>query len=215
MKQLFSFLWRMAVVVLIAFIAYWFIFVPRWVYDHGTPARAEVIDVWDTSTMVNEEPLVGILLEVSTGRGESFQVKKYCRYTFGDEYLFNVGTQVQVRYNPGFPERVVLTESSCDTSNASFFTIAVVVVGFNLFIWVLLPPIIGLLSFINERKGKRPEKPASTPAPNQSLTGNMKIVRNEKATTVERLLNLDELYQRNLISEAEYKRLREGIIQSI
>jgi hypothetical protein len=129
MKQFLSFGWKFAIFLLLTFAAYWWIYVPRWVYTNGVSATARVVEVWNTGNMVNEAPLGGVRLEVMPISGDTYQVKKYCRVSFGSDWLFSEGNIVNVKYNPGFPPRVVLTDTVCDLENASIITIPVTVLG--------------------------------------------------------------------------------------
>lgn len=129
MKTYFSYLWKFIAFAAILFAAYWWIYIPRWVYNNGVSASARVVEVWNTGNMVNEAPLGGLRLEVQQNSGETYQVKKYCRVTFGSDWLFYEGTIINVKYNPGFPPRVVLTDTVCDLENASIITIPVTVLG--------------------------------------------------------------------------------------
>ncbi len=277
---LISFTFLVAVFGLLGFVAYWWIYIPRHVYDQGLPARARVIDTWNTGVSLNEEPLGGLLLEVQPPSGAPYQVKKYCRATYDNEWVFQTGLEVDVKLNTAPPPRVVLVSPPCDLEMASILTIALIVLG-TLFLFMGVPAIVGswLIPLVrrllpstdlgevgqlaratvlgmHETGWSVNDKPGVTLDLQVTPPGDMPY----QVTTVqtvspaelpllypgaevhvkydprrprriqlmseakhyieepgieERLEKLDLLYERHLISEEEYQRIRDGLLQTL
>lgn len=214
LKTVFFYLWRFGVMALFAAAAYWWIFLPRQILTTGERGRAVVLDVWETSTSVNDAPLLGIRLDVRTSSGETFEVNKYCRYSYGDEWIFVPGARMEVRYSHIIVTRVMLPEADCDSDGMSMAAIGLTVVGLNVFFWVMLPVIGSIVAGFRGLRGDT-APPEVKPVPALPKSPDLGVVKNRKASSVERLLNLDDLREKKLINEEEYSQLREQILKSI
>jgi hypothetical protein len=78
------------------------------VLEHGEPAEATVLQMWDTGWTVNENPQVGLRLAVRPVMGVPYEVETksvVSRLVVGQ---LEPGAVVQVRYDPKDPQRVVV-----------------------------------------------------------------------------------------------------------
>lgn len=135
--------WKLLVLSVLLFALVWWALIPWHIYENGLPALAEVVEVWNTGSTVNDEPLAGLRLAVQPLDGDPFQVKKYCRVSFGSEWLFREGAQVEVRYDPRFPGRVALYSAPCDGENASMVLIALGVTTTIFLSFFFMPVLLG------------------------------------------------------------------------
>jgi hypothetical protein len=139
--------WKFLILAALAGAAVWWILVPWYIYENGTPAQARVLKVWDTNSTINDEPVYGLLLEVQPAGGPVYQVERSCRASYASQWLFKPGAAVQVKYYPRLPQRVVMTSASCDQEYASFWMIGLGTVGFIIFSFLITPLVFGRLLF--------------------------------------------------------------------
>ena len=77
---------------------------------NGVTASARVLKVWDTGVSINDNPQVGLLLEVSPPGGLSFQEEAKTIVSRLNAALVQPGTTAEVKYDPEKPKRLrVLT----------------------------------------------------------------------------------------------------------
>ena len=74
----------------------------------GVPAEARILEVWDTHMRVNDDPVVGFLLEVRPTDREPFQAKTKGLISIVFIPQFQPGAIVPVRFDPDDPSRVAL-----------------------------------------------------------------------------------------------------------
>ena len=74
----------------------------------GLPARARVLQMWDTGMTVNESPVVGLRLEVHDGGHDPFLAETKALIGRLDLYLVHPGLEVPVKYDPNNHTRVAL-----------------------------------------------------------------------------------------------------------
>ena len=74
----------------------------------GEPAEAEIIKIWDTGITVNNNPVVGFLLEVRPAGKPTYQAKTKLRISRLDIPRFQPGALVSVRIDPRDPKHVAL-----------------------------------------------------------------------------------------------------------
>ncbi len=139
LSKMISIAWRLAVLVALIFAAVYWIAIPKWVLDHGVPVQARVVKVWETATEVNDAPLIGLLLQAQTPDGQRIEFKKYCRAVYDNQWLFERGAQVEVKMDPRFPGRAVISSADCDTDNMTIVGITVGVLGSILFTFLVIP----------------------------------------------------------------------------
>jgi hypothetical protein len=72
---------------------------------NGVDAPAKVIKVWDTGTTVNDDPQIGLLLEVTPAAGASFQIETKTLVSRLNAVLVQPGITATVRYDPDHPKR--------------------------------------------------------------------------------------------------------------
>lgn len=77
---------------------------------NGVDAPAKVLKVWDTGTSVNDDPQVGLLLEVTPPAGGAFQVESRTFVPRMDAYFAQPGIAATIRYDPGHPQRNQILE---------------------------------------------------------------------------------------------------------
>ena len=78
---------------------------PREVKD-GIEAQAKVLDVWDTRVTVNDNPQIGLLLEISPPDGSPLQVKVKMVVSRLNAAQVQPGITADVRYDPQKPKRM-------------------------------------------------------------------------------------------------------------
>jgi hypothetical protein len=79
----------------------------------GVAAPAEILRIWDTGTTVNEDPVVGLEVEVQPVAGEPFRAvieKAWISRLAIPRY--QPGAVIAVRYDPNDPSRAVVDEAA-------------------------------------------------------------------------------------------------------
>jgi hypothetical protein len=77
----------------------------------GTPAEAEILRIWDTGITVNDDPVIGMEVEVRPAEGEPFRaVIPRTWISRLDVPSFQPGEVVAVRYDPNDPTRAALDD---------------------------------------------------------------------------------------------------------
>jgi hypothetical protein len=71
-------------------------------------AQATILNVWDTGTTLNDNPQVGLLLEVHPMGGQPYQVQTKSLVSRLKIPMIQVGNVVPVKYDPRDPSKVVL-----------------------------------------------------------------------------------------------------------
>lgn len=92
------------------------VFVPiflRWrvkqrVLQTGVAATATIVRVWDTGTRINDNPCVGMLLQVQPAAGAPFQAEIKETVSIVQMPLFQPGAQLDVKYDPAQPTNVAI-----------------------------------------------------------------------------------------------------------
>jgi hypothetical protein len=74
----------------------------------GVPAEATVVQIWDTGVTVNEDPVVGFLLEVHPDGAAPFQAKTKARISRLAIPRVQPGSRLRVLYDPKDESRVAL-----------------------------------------------------------------------------------------------------------
>jgi hypothetical protein len=75
---------------------------------NGEVAQATILKIWDTGMTVNDDPVVGFLLEVQPENKESYQAETKLRISRLHIPMIQPGATIQVRYDPVQPTRVSL-----------------------------------------------------------------------------------------------------------
>jgi hypothetical protein len=89
---------------------------PREVKD-GIEAQAKILDVWDTRVTVNDNPQIGLLLEISPPGGSPLQVKLKMVVSRLNAALVQPGIMADVRYDPQKPKRMRVLNLHIDRSD--------------------------------------------------------------------------------------------------
>jgi hypothetical protein len=77
--------------------------------QNGVTAEARVVKVWDTGTTINDDPQVGLLLQVSPpGGAPAFQAEAKTVVPLRDVPFVKPGTAAEVKYDPQKPARLQL-----------------------------------------------------------------------------------------------------------
>ncbi len=75
---------------------------------NGVTAPAKVLRVWDTGVSINDNPQVGLLLEVSPAGGSPFQAESKTLVSRLNAALVQPGVAAEVKYDPQKPQRLQL-----------------------------------------------------------------------------------------------------------
>lgn len=82
--------------------------VARDVRAHGLPATAKVLKIWETGVRVNDNPVVGFLLEVHAEGLEPYEAETRALISILAIPQIQPGATLPVKYDPENPERVAL-----------------------------------------------------------------------------------------------------------
>ncbi len=82
--------------------------VNRQVRAHGLPARGTVLDIWDTGVKVNDDPVVGLRLEVRAEGRPPWVGETKALVSLLDIPRVQPGATLAVRYDPTDPSRIAL-----------------------------------------------------------------------------------------------------------
>jgi hypothetical protein len=74
----------------------------------GTPAEATVVQIWDTGITVNDDPVVGFLLDVKPDGQPPFQAKTKARVSRLAVPRVQPGARLRVMFDPKDTTRVAL-----------------------------------------------------------------------------------------------------------
>ncbi len=73
---------------------------------NGMTAQAKVLKVWDTGTTINDNPQIGLLLEVAPSMGSVFQAETKTIVSRLNAALVQPGIAATVVYDPQNPKRI-------------------------------------------------------------------------------------------------------------
>lgn len=76
--------------------------------ENGLPAKAKVLKIWDTGIKVNDDPVVGFLLEVHAEGLEPYQAETKALISILAIPQIQPGKILPVKYDPKDPKRVAL-----------------------------------------------------------------------------------------------------------
>ena len=94
-------------VIFIAFMIFFWPFLRNLMpVKNGIEAEAKTLKVWDTGATINDNPRVGLLLEVAPLGGSPFQVEAQATVSRLKAALVRPGIAAKVRYDPKNPKRV-------------------------------------------------------------------------------------------------------------
>ncbi len=74
----------------------------------GESAQATIVNLWDTGTSVNDNPLVGLLLEVRPASRPPYQVKTSLLISRLQIPQYQPGRVLAVKFDPTNPEKVAI-----------------------------------------------------------------------------------------------------------
>jgi hypothetical protein len=80
----------------------------RQLHAIGEPARAEIVRIWDTGMTVNNDPVIGFVLQVTPDTRPAYEAQTKLRISRIQVSQFQPGAVVPVRIDPKNPERVSL-----------------------------------------------------------------------------------------------------------
>lgn len=78
------------------------------VLQTGVAATATIVRVWDTGTRINDNPRVGMLLQVQPTTGAPFQAEIKETVSIVQMPMFQPGAQLDVKYDPAQPTNVAI-----------------------------------------------------------------------------------------------------------
>jgi hypothetical protein len=96
------------IVLSVLFHFYRIVFPPA--IKNGVTAQARVLKVWDTGTTINDDPQIGLLLEVAPSLGAVFQAEAKTLVSRLNAALVQPGITAQVIYDPNQPKRIQVKE---------------------------------------------------------------------------------------------------------
>ena len=80
----------------------------------GKPAKAKIIKIFQTGTLINKNPVVGFVLEVSTSEGKIFEARTQALISYLDIPQIQPGQEVPVKYDPQQNNRVAIDLWDCN-----------------------------------------------------------------------------------------------------
>ena len=78
------------------------------VLETGVAATATIVRVWDTGTRINDNPRVGMLLQVQPATGAPFQAEVKETVSIVQMPMFQPGARLEVKYDPAQPTSVAI-----------------------------------------------------------------------------------------------------------
>ena len=78
------------------------------VLQTGVAATATIVRVWDTGTRINDNPQVGMHLQVQPSTGAPFQAEIKETVSIVQMPMFQPGAQLEVKYDPAQPNNVAI-----------------------------------------------------------------------------------------------------------
>lgn len=78
------------------------------VLQTGVAATATIVRVWDTGTRINDNPRVGMLLQVQPTSGPAFQAEIKETVSIVQMAMFQPGARLEVKYDPAQPTSVAI-----------------------------------------------------------------------------------------------------------
>jgi hypothetical protein len=75
---------------------------------NGRPATATVLKIWETGVRVNDNPVVGFLLEVHAEGMEPYQAETKALISILQIPQIQPGAELKIKYDPEDPFRVAL-----------------------------------------------------------------------------------------------------------
>ncbi len=75
----------------------------------GEPALATILKIWDTGMKINENPRIGMLLEVRPANRAPYQVEIKKVVSIIQIPQFQPGATLEVRFDPTNPQKVAVT----------------------------------------------------------------------------------------------------------
>jgi hypothetical protein len=82
---------------------------------NAVTAKARVIKVWDTGVSINDNPQVGLQLEVTPPTGSPFEVEAKTVVSRLNAALVQPGTTADIKYDPLKPQRVQVVTLHVDS----------------------------------------------------------------------------------------------------
>lgn len=80
----------------------------------GKPAKAKIIKIFQTGTLINKNPVVGFVLEVSSSDGKKFEASTEALISYLDIPQIQPGQEVPVKYDPLQNNRVAIDLWDCN-----------------------------------------------------------------------------------------------------
>lgn len=80
----------------------------RGLQKRGVAAQATIVRVWDTGMTVNDDPVVGLLLDVKPTDAAEYQAETKALISRIDVPQFQPGNVIPVRYDPNDPKQVAI-----------------------------------------------------------------------------------------------------------
>lgn len=80
----------------------------KWLLINGEAAQAKILKIWETGAYVNEQPQVGMLLEVYAANRPVYQAEAKRIVSILNIPRIQVGSTVDVKFDPQNPSRIAV-----------------------------------------------------------------------------------------------------------
>ena len=80
----------------------------KWLLVNGEEAQAKILKIWETGAYVNEQPQIGMLLEVYAANRPVFRGEAKRVVSILNIPRIQVGSTVDVRFDPQNPSRIAV-----------------------------------------------------------------------------------------------------------
>ncbi len=75
----------------------------------GETAQATVVQIWDTGVTINDNPRIGLLLEVQPANRPAYQVKTAQTVSRLQTSMYQPGQTLEVKIDPANPKKIAIT----------------------------------------------------------------------------------------------------------
>jgi hypothetical protein len=75
----------------------------------GETAQATVVQIWDTGVTINDNPRIGLLLEVQPANRPAYQVKTTQTVSRLQTSMYQPGQTLEVKIDPANPKKIAIT----------------------------------------------------------------------------------------------------------
>jgi hypothetical protein len=80
----------------------------------GKPAKARVLDIYQTGTLINKNPVVGFVLQVTPEDGKAYEARTEALISYLDIPQIQPGRELPIKVDPQQPKRVAIDLWDCN-----------------------------------------------------------------------------------------------------